>query len=270
MDYSKMSNEELAKLFQDDALYYGDRSCVTNSLLGEVKKGPANTQAYLNKEGSEYVKAFADGNLIHTRVLEPEKVDGKFYTYDLNDRPSPSQTMRAAINKEWEQDQIAQGQANGLIPVEQTMWEKSQIMTDKLMSIPTIREIIEESEKEVPMVWDDFEFGLRCKGKADMVIGDTIIDLKTTNKIDMDGFKSSFYSFDYRRQAAYYTDGFGTKDFIFIFISKEEPHNVGIIEVSPRTLNTGRDEYKRLLERYNKLFVRKEIPVDEYVPRMVI
>lgn len=269
-DHNQLSNEELAKLFVDDSAYYGDRSCVTNSLMGQLKKGPAALEAYLNQDQSEYVKPFAVGNLIHTRVLEPEKVDGKFFVYDYANRPSPTQTMRAAINKEWELDEIKNAQLDGFIPVEQKDWEMSQIVHDKLMSIPQIREKIEAAEKEVPAVWDDFEFGLRCKGKADMVLGDTIIDLKTSNKTDLDGYKSSFYSFDYRRQAAFYSDGFGTKNFEFIFISKEAPYNVGIIEVSPRTLQTGRDEYKRLLERYNKLFVRKEMPLEEYVPKLVI
>lgn len=265
-----MSNEELAQLFVSDAEYYSDRTCVTNSMLGELKKGPASLMSYLNGDAREYVKAFAVGNLIHTQVLEPEKVDGKFFVYDLADRPDPTKTLRYGANKDWELAQIELGQSQGLIPVEQSDMEMTKRIHDKLWSIPEIKDIIESADKEVAKVWDDFEFGIRCKGKADMIVGDTLVDLKTTSKYDIDGFRSSFYSFDYRRQAAYYADGFGVKNFMFIFVSKEEPHNVGIIECTQDTLARGRNDYKNLLEQYHSMFVSKEIEIDKFVPRITI
>ena len=118
-------------------------------------------------------------------------------------------------------------------------------------------EIIEflVGKKEVAMVWEDSLSSVRCKGKVDILNGNTIVDIKTTQDASFEAFRRSAYKYGYNRQAAFYLDGFGAKEFVFIVIEKKAPYNIGVYHCSDDFIESGRDEYSSLLMDYKKYFI---------------
>ena len=112
--------------------------------------------------------------------------------------------------------------------------------------------------------WVDFNTMVKCKGKADIVVegGDMLVDLKTTSK-PITEFRKSAFRYNYHRQAAFYLDGFNAKEFVFIVIETNEPHQIGIFRCSEHFIDQGREEYVYLLEELNKPKERINLIYDE-------
>jgi hypothetical protein len=89
-----------------------------------------------------------------------------------------------------------------------------------------------------------------------------LVDLKTTSKPITD-FRKSAYRYSYHRQAAFYLDGFGAKEFVFIVIETNEPHQIGIFRCSDNFIEQGREEYISLLEEFNKPKQKHNLIFDE-------
>ena len=235
--------------FKSDEEYYGDWEYTTNSQLGYVKKSPAYYWKMRNG-GKLDTPALRFGALVHTLILEPEKFSELFFVFDPDKRPDKDKGMTAKANKEWKialEKDCKEGKKY-LMALKD--YELALSLKRKLESYPEIKNILDNSEKEVAKTWIDFNTMSKCKGKADMIVsgGDMLVDIKTTGK-DVADFKKSAYRYAYHRQAAFYMDGFGAKEFVFIVIETNSPHQVGIFRCGELFLEQGRQEYIELLEK---------------------
>ena len=97
----------------------------------------------------------------------------------------------------------------------------------------------------------DEETGTQCKLKADLVVGATICDLKTTAAKTREEFNKCAIEYGYHRQGAFYLDGTGKEKFIIFAISKSWPHPTFTFVLTKDEVAAGRAEYERLLA--NKL-----------------
>lgn len=241
MDLEK-AKLDLAR-FDSDEDYYGDTSYVTNSMLGKLKKSPKHLSHYL-KYGSGTSQALEFGRAFHLCILEPDKFTKEVVLY---------QGRRAG--KDW--TAFKESKKNYLI-LNQTEFDSLRYMRDSIISNEIARDLIDNCKKEVPMVWEDSDTGVLCKGKADGVADDYLLDLKTTREPNLINFKRSAMKYGYDRQSAFYLDGFQKKDFWFICIEKEAPNNLVIASASNEFINRGREDYKQLLIEYKKYFIDKE------------
>jgi len=92
-----------------------------------------------------------------------------------------------------------------------------------------------------------------------------LIDLKTTADGSFYGFSNSCKKYGYDRQSAFYMDGFGCDEFVFITQEKERPYNVSIFYAGDEFVERGRQEYKYLLGLYKRFFIDNEESVDEHL-----
>jgi hypothetical protein len=240
------------KNFNDDQEYYGDWEYTTNSQLGYVKRSPAYYWKMRNGAKIDGA-ALRFGSLVHTMILEPEKVSENFVVFDAEDRPEQAKGMTSKANKAWklQLDLDCKEGRKYLMTVDQ--FELAQKLTKKLYDCPEVKAMLDNCETEVPKTWIDFNTMSKCKGKADIIIdgGDMIVDIKTTGK-DVKDFRRSAYNFAYHRQAAFYLDGFNAKEFVFVVIESNAPHQIGIFRCSENFLEQGRQEYIELLEDKKK------------------
>ena len=252
------------KNFNDDEEYYGDWEYTTNSQLGYVKRSPAYYWKMRNGAKIDGA-ALRFGSLVHTMILEPEKVDANFAVFNPDDRPEQEKGMTSKINKEWkiQQDLDCKEGRKYLMTMEQ--YELAKRLKRKLYNCPEVKSILDNCETEVPKTWLDFSTMSKCKGKADIIIdnGATLVDIKTTGK-DVKDFKRSAYNFAYHRQAAFYMDGFGAKNFVFIVIESNAPHQIGIFTCSDEFIERGRTEYIDLLED-KKRYCETQVKADNYI-----
>lgn len=231
--------------------YYSDTTMITNSMLGKLKKSPQHLQMYLDGKQEE-TQALNFGSAFHLAILEPEKAEEQIAVY-------PGKTRRG---KEWD---AFKEENHDKIVLSMSEYETLAGMRMSISSNEEVMEIIRQSDKEVVAKWVDEETGISCKGRADMVGKNFVADLKTTQNVELEAFRYSCLKYGYNRQAAFYLDGFGKEEFHFICVEKEAPYRIGLFSTSESFINSGRVEYKRLLEEYTHYFVENPVEIEDYI-----
>ena len=226
--------------FADDNIYYSDTEFISNSMLGKLKISPKELARYFEK-GSPTTSAMTFGRAFHLAILEPEAFSEQVAIYDGKTKRGKAWDEFAETNK-------------GRDIITEIEFESIKGMETALVGNEEIIEFL-VGKKEVPMVWEDSLSSVRCKGKVDILNGDTIVDIKTTQDSSFEVFRRSAYKYGYNRQAAFYLDGFGAKEFVFIVIEKKAPYNIGVYHCSDGFIESGRDEYSSLLMDYKKYFI---------------
>tara|TARA_Y100000114_G_scaffold53473_1_gene48803 strand:+ start:1233 stop:2009 length:777 start_codon:yes stop_codon:yes gene_type:complete len=243
--------------FQNDKDYYSDWKYITNSQLGYIKKG---WEYYMMMKNGVKLDspALRFGNLLHTLILEPEKYQEKFFVLNDEDRPEPTKSMASKLNKAWKNKMLTKIENDNKILIDLNQYNLALTLRDKVKSFKIINDFIHNSKKEIAKTWLDFNTLVECKGKVDMLIDDNmIIDIKTTSK-PITQFKKSAFTYDYHRQAAFYSDGFNVKEFIFLVVETNEPYQVGLFRCSEEFLDRGRQECFSLLNTYKDFLNKKE------------
>ena len=225
--------------FQFDENYYSDTEFISNSMLGLLKKSPKDLARFFEK-GSPPTQAMEFGRAFHLAILEPQVFSEQVVIYN-------GKTKRG---KAW--DEFCQ-ENEGKTIITEIEFECIKGMENVLFSNKDIARKL-HGNKEVPMVWQDPLSSVLCKGKVDIINGGQIVDIKTTQDASFEAFRRSAYKYGYNRQSAFYLDGFGAKSFVFIVIEKKAPYNVGVYHCSNDFIDSGREEYSRLLMDYRKYF----------------
>ncbi len=136
----------------------------------------------------------------------------------------------------------------------------AQRIADAVRSDPAVRELLDTPDFDVyfefPIVWDDPDFGVKCKAKLDILIVDWesrcahVIDLKTVRRIDPKGMAYDAESMGYHGQIAghYARAAAALLDFkienigcAIIAVEGKDPHDVGIFKFSDADMWAGRE-----------------------------
>lgn len=240
--------------FGEDKEYYSDTEYITNSMLGFLDKSPQNLQMYLDGYRKES-KAFGVGSAFHTMVLEPQKLDDEVVVFE-------GKTRRG---KAW--DEFSMDNEDKTI-ISTSEWNMINGMANAVYENKEAIGMINDAEKEVVEVWTDVFTGIKCKGKADMVItkGDKkiVVDLKSTKDSSLDAFRRGCWNYGYDRQAAFYMDGFNADEFWFIVVEKEAPYRLGVYKASEEFIESGRRKQRNLIDMYDRYFVKRELNLNEF------
>ena len=250
-----MSLDKFIKKLVDDSFYYSDYEFVTNSQLGLIKKDVRTYKMMrdhpeLNKETLPMIF----GRAYHVAMLEPNEFNDKVLVFN-------SATRTTKGFKEFKVDN-----PNAPTIILQKEYDKIMYMQDVLFNHSEVRDLLQsEGEREIANAWKDDDTDVFCKGKADYRNGTTLIDLKTTSDGSHWGFSNSCKKYGYDRQSAFYMDGFGCDEFVFITQEKERPYNVSIFYAGDEFVERGRQEYKYLLDVYRKFFIDNEEIVEQHL-----
>ena len=248
MDLTKFINK-----FACDEAYYGDHDFITNSQMGHLKKSPLAYQKY-KKHGMPDTNALIFGRAFHWAILEPEKFEEKTHIF----------TGKVRRGKAWDEFKEEYDKDANCILLE-SEYKDLKCMQDVIMSNAECQELLYGGKNEAVSCWEDEDSGVFCKGKADKVKKDCVIDLKTTSSGELHSFKGSAYKYGYNRQSAFYMDGFNKSNFIFIVIEKSSPYNLYIYDCSDQFVESGREEYKYLLDVYREYFIDEtKVPSQYY------
>lgn len=217
-------------LLRSDDNYYGTegRKYLSNSDIRALLKDPHS----FRKEQPKSV-AMVEGSYFHTAMLEPHKLD-QFKFVDASTRNT---------NKYKEE-------AGGDIVLLESEKVELDRMVDALQSNLELYEMIyaEGAKFEEPAIGEIKQ--TMWKGKADVLTGDYIVDIKTTSSIDE--FKWSASKYNYDSQAWIYNQLFG-RPLVFIAIEKKTCRT-GVFECSENFLDRGKEKVMRAIEVYNRFF----------------
>tara|TARA_R100000655_G_scaffold8972_1_gene22921 strand:- start:1879 stop:2646 length:768 start_codon:yes stop_codon:yes gene_type:complete len=250
-----MSLDKFIKKLVDDSFYYSDYEFVTNSQLGLIKKDVRTYKMMRdNPELNKETMPMIFGRAYHVAMLEPNDFNNKVLVFN-------SATRTTKGYKEFKENN-----PNAPTIILQKEYDKIMYMQDVLFSHSEVKDLLQsEGEREIANAWKDEDTNVFCKGKADYRNGTTLIDLKTTSDGSFYGFSNSCKKYGYDRQSAFYMDGFGCDEFVFITQEKERPYNVSIFYAGDEFVERGRQEYKYLLDVYRRFFIDNEEIVEQHL-----
>lgn len=243
--------EEILAEMYDDSFYYGHlgKHALSSSSLKMILKSP-KTYRNVTKYGDPNADspALAQGKLVHWLILEPHKVDELHFV--------DASTKGTKIYKE-----AKEKYGEVFLAKEKSAAER---IADAVLRNEAALKLLQGSEFEVPEI--AMLEGLPFRAKADILQGDTIIDLKTS--ADLSSFRYSCDKYGYDLQAYMYKRMFGAKDFKFLVVDKGST-DLGIFETSDEFIARGEEKFLRAVENY-KYFFQGDTDLDQYVMRGIL
>ena len=205
------------------------------------------------------------GTATHCKALEGED------TFAANFVKKPDNIKYTTKEgKEWKE---SQGRKTILVnDGKDRQWDAVVGMTDALRSLDWFNPNQPDYRKynEVSIYWN--EIGIPCKARLDRVLNleDEVIvlDLKTTDSVNVDKFQSKMVDLGYDFQAAWYANA--AKNvynkpvrFIFVAIERNEPYTIDLFEAPPDMLEEARRKNELALQILKKCREAGEWPTKE-------
>tara|TARA_R110000796_G_scaffold31803_5_gene83958 strand:+ start:857 stop:1621 length:765 start_codon:yes stop_codon:yes gene_type:complete len=244
-DNKEWKHEDIIKRMYDDEFYYGylGSNALSSSSAKKLLQSP---KAYIKSLNvNQDAQPLRDGRLVHLSVLEPQKVKD----LTIVEGSKATKAFKEAV--------LDMGSANVYTRSE---FNNANYVANAVLKCSEVTDLLKGAEFEVPQA--SMIDGLPFRGKADILNGNVIIDLKTT--ADITKFRWSAKHFSYDLQAALYTKMFDADAFIFVVVDKNTK-DIMICDCSDEFMRTGLEKLEMAIERY-KYFFQDEIPnLDNYV-----
>jgi hypothetical protein len=249
-DNKQWTKEELLAEMHDDSFYYGylGQNALSSSSIKTLINSP-KTYYFTTKYGSGETQALRDGKLFHTMILEPEKLNDIIFV-DAATKASKEYKLAKETGKE---------------VYTKTEKKAAERLCDALLRNEAVKEYLTTAEFEVPQI--AMIDGIPIRAKADILKGNTIIDLKTTTGIKDFRYSADKYSYDL--QAWLYREMFGVENFIFIAIDKGSL-DIAIFECSDEFYEKGKQKFEQGVSNYKYFFQTEGVDLDQYVLRGVL
>lgn len=242
--------DEILTQMVDDKFYYGHlgKHALSSSSIKTILKSP-KTYRNVIKYGSESeTPALIAGKLFHWMVLEPQKLDRLHFV--------EASTRNTNVYKKAKEE-------HGEAYLEKEK-QSAERLTDALLRNEAALQLLNKAEFEVPAI--EMMEGIAIRGKADVLKGDHLIDLKTT--ADLNAFKWSADKYGYDLQAWLYMQLFNCTKFTFLVVDKSSC-DIGIFETTDEFLERGKNKFIQGIENY-KYFFEQDNDLDQYVMRGIL
>jgi hypothetical protein len=242
-----------------NAAYHAETDWLSSSmlkgLLPEHYKGGGNEDALLF------------GTLFHVAVLEPERLatfadDHALRVLDaakvgVKANGEPADNPRST--KAWK-EAIAEAEKAGQRVIDRSMWdawlEQVEAMRQAVVAHDTAADLLFNREGSNELSAFAEVDGQRCRARFDRHISGAIVDLKSTTA--KPGRKSLGYAIRdwlYDLSAAHYLAvaealGIDVQAFVLVFVGKEPPHYVTVVDLSEQTIHNGRAMRQQAINRH--------------------
>jgi len=242
LDGSEASIDFLKEKARDDEYYYNYlgkvafSSTIVKTLLNSPKQ-----YYYLTKYGSSNeTSSLALGKIIHAKALTPELYEEQFQVVDV-----------ASKNTKAYKEAKANTTKHCLTRTEESQADR---VVDALLKNDAFIQRLYGSTPEEPAIGEIMGYPFR--GKADILAGDKLYDLKTTT--DLRAFPYSAKKYGYDIQAYIYCTLFNVHydDFEFVVIDKSSL-DLGIYKVSEEFYEQGKLKVEEALDMYTSFFAGK-------------
>ena len=249
-DNKQWNKEELLDNMYDDSFYYGylGQNALSSSSIKTLINSP-KTYYFTKKYGSGETQALRDGKLFHTMILEPGKLDDIIFV-----EAATKASKEFKLAKETGKEVYTKSEKKA-----------AERLCDALLRNEAVKEYLTKAEYEVPQI--AMIDGIPIRAKADILKGNTIIDLKT--KTGIKDFRYSADKYSYDLQAWLYREMFGVENFVFIAIDKGSL-DIAIFECSDEFYEKGKAKFEQGVSNYKYFFQTEGVDLDQYVLRGVL
>lgn len=244
------------KVEKEYGISYYDVDALSATGMKKLIHSPAVYQ-YFMEHSQKKTKDFAVGQLLHCMVLEPDKVFNRFAVMKYSGTTKEGKEERKIAAEK------------GLEPINASDYEDCVKMAEAILGDPEIRKFFgnkvkRHCEVEYYVKREINDVLISCKAKADqrfiMPDGSAfLLDLKTCKDtyVTPENVASVVFKYGYHIQAAWYLEmdkicnpDNPAKNFIFVFVSKEEPHLVTTFSLSREWLLEGKKTCDEGMEIY--------------------
>lgn len=217
---------------------YRTRRAVNWSTLSAMRESPARYHYRIHNE-AEPTQAMLLGRLIHTAVLEPQRLEVEYAVWDGGRRNTNDY-------KDW-LDEIGDAE-----PTTRADMEKALAISAAVHSHRVAQRLLRAGMVERTLTWIDPVTRIRCKGRPDHMHRGALTDLKSTRDIDARAFGNSCHKFGYHAQMAFYRRGMDAKGMDYgptrlIAVEAEPPHEIAVYVLGEDVLAAGDALVSRLL-----------------------
>ena len=194
--------------------------------------------------------AYVTGRAVHCAILEPGVFDDKYVVMpDFGN-------LRTKAARE-ERDKWLDNIGYDVEVISKEDYDMAMRCADAIRINDTVSKMIDCADFEKTITWE--MSGIKCKGRVD-ALTDRVIDLKTTRHARLEDVGRDFANFDYHSQLAWYHDGAVKAGLITGKIPpaaivvhashKSKFVDVAVLDMLEGTLEIGRLQYQRLLNKY--------------------
>ena len=245
LDSKEWDKKELLDNMMSDEFYYGylSKTALSSSSIKLLTSSP-KTYKYVTQYGSAESQALRDGWLFHTAILEPDVFESQIFV-DVESKNSKAYKLAK--------------EEHGKVFTKKEKRDAERL-ADAFYKNETAKSYITNCQFEVPSIGNIMGYPFR--GKADVLCGNTIVDLKTTT--DIRAFRYSAKKYLYNAQCYIYCNLFNVdpKDFTFIALDKSSL-DIGIYHCSEEFYFSGEETVSKAIETYEAFFV-DGLDVDSY------
>lgn len=212
-----------------------------------------------NPEREPYNATHFDiGKAAHLAVLEPDKVAAEVVLHGFDEyRTNAAKAARDEAH------------AAGKIPLKPAEWELVTGLRQAIMADSLVRGAFDgEGKSEVTAVWDDPDYGVPCKARADRVLdgGRILVDLKTAVSAHPIGWSKALWQHGYFSRAAWYLDAFDAangqrpEEYWFSVVEKKAPNLTALHKLPEKAIEWGRIINRNAVGIFDQCMRRNEWP----------
>lgn len=200
---------------------------------------PARYKYWLDHKTPD-TPAMLIGRATHTATLEPDQFPLEYAVWDGYRR-----------GKDWQAFKLVSEEQDKSI-LTKTEYDNCIAIRDSVRNHPVAGKLLSSGEPEVTFEWTNRETDIRCKGRADWVIGldkkPKILDLKTTANIEPHKFSAHCWNMGTFMQSAMYQEAYSTlsdvvPDMGIIAVEQKPPHSCCVYWLDNESLSAAWDEY---------------------------
>ena len=189
------------------------------------------------------------GSVIHTLILEPQKLDSEYIIL-------PELKLRTNDGKAQKAEFEAEAKATNKTLVKAEIFNQAEAVSKSFLNSP-LSSLLRGKVKAETSFFGEID-GVKVKARPDLIIPDKklIIDFKTTSTNgggSADGFAKMAANFQYYIQASLYLEITEYKDFYFVVLETAEPYMIGCYKLDSEALEFGKSEIQRAIEIYKNL-----------------
>ena len=215
----------------------------------DIKTILENPYLFKNKVRKEPTDNLILGSLIHTIILEPNKLESEYLILpELNLRTNADKAIKAELE--------AEAKASNKTLVKAEIYNQAEAVSKSFLNSP-LSSLLRGETKAEASFFGEID-GVKVKARPDLIIPDKklIIDFKTTstsNGGSADGFAKMAANFSYYIQASLYLEVTGYEAFYFIVLETTEPYMTGCYKLDSEALEFGKSEIMRAIEIYKNI-----------------
>ena len=189
------------------------------------------------------------GSVIHTLILEPQKLDSEYIIMpELNLRTNQGKAQKAEFE--------AEAKATNKTLVKAEIYNQAEAVSKSFLNSP-LSSFLRGKVKAEASFFGEID-GVKVKARPDLILPEQkiIIDFKTTSILgggSADGFAKMAANFAYYIQAALYLEITEYKQFYFIVLETAEPYMIGCYKLDSEALEFGKSEICRALEIHKNI-----------------